>query len=149
MVLHQNNRFIYNNRIAVRIPNGLALDYSHEVLREEALELMAPDGSFRLVIEFWDTPKSAQSFASEIYEEHDCITPLVSVHDVTAPCGLSGYATTYALSAEILEEFAFALPGDTPALMSVWLSRFSDRPYDEALYLQAKAEVLQGIEIIQ
>ena len=148
MVLHKNSRFIYNNRIAVRIPNGLAMDYSHEVLHEEALELMAPDESFRLVIEFWDTPKGAQSFVSEVYEECDCITTLEPVHAVTAPCGLSGWATTYALSSEILEEFAFSLPGDTPALMSIWLSRFSDRPYDADLYEQAKAEVLANIETV-
>ena len=148
MILHQNNRFIYNNRIAVRIPNGLCIDFTHEVIRTDALELIAPDNSFRLVVDFVDTHKGAQTFTEEIYEEHDSIATVTPIHAVKASCGLSGYAIAYALTAELLEEYVFAIPGAPAALINVWFSRIKDEPYDEHLFEQAKQEVLNSIELI-
>ena len=145
MIQHHNGHFIYNHHIATTLPNGLCLDFSHEVIREEAIELVAPDASFKLVIEFWDTPKSALTFTAEIYEEYDCIVALEPLRAVEAPCGLTGYATTYALSEEILEELVLDLPSEPHALLNAWFSREKSKPFDEALYARAKAELLAGI----
>lgn len=71
MVLHQNNRFIYNNTVAVRIPNNLCFDYCPEGIRKEAIELISPDESFQLIIGFQTTAKSARTFEEEGYEELD------------------------------------------------------------------------------
>ena len=148
MVLHKNNRFIYNNTVAVRIPNNLCMDYSFEVLREEAIELIAPDESFHLVIEFQTTPRNARTFTKEIYEEHDRITAIDPVRPIEALCGVSGYTTTYDLVTEILEEFAFDIPSEPHVLLNIWMSRAKGTPYDTELYAKAKRDVLESIEII-
>ena len=145
MIQHHHGHFTYNHHTTIRLPDGLCLDFSHEVIREEAFELVAPDGSFRLVIELWETPRGAQTFTQEIYEEHDCITALEPVRAIQAPCGLSGYTTTYALSSEILEEIVLDLPGEPHALLNAWFSREKGKPFDETLYARAKAELLAGI----
>ena len=124
----------------------MAIDYSHEVEGVDDLRLIAPDGSFKLLLGFLTVEKSAQTFTEEIYEHFDCITAVEPVHAIETPCGLSGYATSYDLGDELCEEFAIDLPGASHAMFYARFSRFKDKEYDEVTYEEAKAELFASIK---
>ena len=101
MILHQDNQFIYNYRAAVKLPNGLAIDYSHEAEFTDEFRLIAPDGSFKLSFGFITVETSAQTFTEEIYEHYDQITAVEPVYRVETTSELSGYATSYDIGDEL------------------------------------------------
>ena len=49
------------------------------------------------------------------------------------------------LSSEVYEEYAFAIPGDTPALLSICLEQKKDSPADDEVLIQLRDELLGGI----
>lgn len=146
MILHHDNHFIYNCRASFKLPNDMAIDYSHEVEGIDDFRLVSPDESFKLLLGFLTVEKTAKTFTEEIYEHFDCITAIEPVHTIETPCGLSGYATSYDLGDEICEEFAIDLPGATHALFYARFSRLKDNDYDEITYEEAKEEILASIK---
>lgn len=145
MILHNNGTFLYNNRLSFRLPNGMAIDYSHEVEGEDDFRLIAPDGSFKIALEFVERENDPQSFIEELFEEFEQLTVLEPQRVVEASCGLVGYATRYALTDEICEEIAFPIPGTPRALLDIVFWRRKDELYDRDLYTRAKEEILAGL----
>ena len=148
MILHQDNQFIYNYRAAIKLPNGMAIDYSHEVEFTDEFRLIAPDGSFKLSFGFITVEKSAQTFTEEIYEHFDHITAVEPVYRVETASGLSGYATSYDIGDELCEEFAIDLTGATHALFyaRLWRLKKDEKTYDDVLYKDVKKELLASIK---
>ena len=148
MILHQDNQFIYNYRAAIKLPNGMAIDYSHEVEFKDELRFIAPDGSFKLSFGFITVEKSAQAFTEEIYEHFDSITAVEPVYEIETGSGLSGYATSYDLGEELCEEFAIDLAGATHALFYArfWRLKKEEKTYDDVLYKDVKKELLASIK---
>ena len=147
MILHQDNQFIYNYRAAIKMPNGMAIDYSHEVEFTDEFRLVAPDGSFKLSFGFITVEKSAQTFTEEIYEHFDQITAVEPVYAIEAAFGLWGYATSYDIGDELCEEFAIDLTGATHALFyaRLWRLKKDEKTYDDVLYKDVKKELLASI----
>lgn len=149
MILHQDHKLIYNGQATFEFPNGMCFDLHPEnPLWEDGFQLIAPDGSFKLTLTFLTVDKSAQTFAAEIYEESDNLHAIEPVHMITTEDDLTGYATTYAYTDEVVEEVTLDLPGEHHALLNICLWRRRDRPYDEQLWEQAKADVLRSLQTI-
>lgn len=148
MMLHQEHQFIYNHRTAIELPNGMCLDYGYEVEGKDDFHLISPDGSFKLVIEFFSTTKNSQKFLEEIFEETTSRIATEPIHEIKTAKGVTGCTTIYETSYEVYEECAFDLGGPEHALLDVWTMRFKDRPYNEELCKRAVAEVLASIQLI-
>lgn len=148
MIQHQSGHFVYNDRAAIRLPNGLCIDYFPDCTYADAFQLIAPDGSFRLLLGFHDVEKDARTFLEELSETFDQFTILEPVHAIENRKGILGYATAYALSSEICEEVSADLPGEPQALFFARFWRTKDKPFDQELYEQAKAELLQQLRFI-
>ena len=145
MILHQNNHFIYNNQVAFTLPNGICFNFHPDTTPwEDGFQFIAPDNSFQLMLTFLTTDKSAETFATEVYEEYENTTIFEPAHPIITPHGLHGYATVFALTQEIVEELTIDLPGECHSLLHV---RFWRRKgaFDETLYASVRAEVLNGI----
>ena len=123
------------------------IDYSHEVEGNDDFRLIAPDGSFKLLLGFLTVEKSAHTFTEEIYEHFDLITPVEPVYSIETPSGLSGYATSYEIADEFCEEFAIDLTGATHALFYArfWRLKKDEKTYDDLLYKDIKKELLASI----
>lgn len=149
MILHQDHKLIYNGQAAFEFPNGMCFDFHPDFsIWEDGLQLIAPDGSFTLILAFLTVDKPAKVFAEEIFEERDIDHIIDPVHEIETENGLKGYATSFAYTDEMVEEISLDLPGEHHALLNVRLWRRLDRPYDEQLWEKAKAEVLRSLQTI-
>lgn len=149
MILHQDHKLIYNEQAAFEFPNGMCFDLHPEnPLWEDGFQLIAPDGSFTLVLTFLTAEKPAKIFAEEIFEERDIDRIVEPVHEIETEGGLTGYATSFAYTDEWVEEITLDLPGEHHALLNVRFWRRLDRPYDEKLYEKVKADVLRTLRAV-
>lgn len=149
MILHHDHKLTYNGQVSFELPNGMCFDFHPEnPLWEDGFQLIAPDRSFKLTLAFLTVDKSAQTFAAEIYEESDNLHAIEPVHMITTEDNLTGYATTYAYTDEVVEEVTLDLPGEHHALLHMCLWRRLDWPYDEALYAQVKSEILGSLRLV-
>jgi len=149
MILHQDHKLIYNGQATFEFPNGMCFDFHPEAaLWEDGFQLIAPDGSFTLVLTFLTAEKTAKIFAEEIFEERDIDHIIEPVHEVETENGLKGYATSFAYTDEMVEEISLDLLGEHHALLNVRFWRRLDRPYDEQLWEQVKADVLRTLRAV-
>ena len=149
MILHQDHKLIYNGQATFEFPNGMCFDFHPEAcLWDDGFQLIAPDGSFTLILTFLNADKPAKIFAEEIYAERDIDHIIEPVYEIETENGLKGYATSFAYTDEMVEEISLDLPGEHHALLNVRFWRRLDRPYDEKLYAQAKADVLRTIHAV-
>lgn len=149
MILHQDHQFIFNNHVAFELPNGMCINYNAEIELEEAFWLIAPDKSFRLMIDFFQTEKDSKTFIEELRLEGFLQSVLKPAHAVTIPSGLRGYSTIFESKTEIYEEYAIELGGcSDPTLLDLWTVRIKDQPYDKELHDRAMAEILASVKIV-
>lgn len=150
MILHHDHKLTYNGQATFELPNGMCFDFHPETsLWEDGFQLIAPDGSFTLVLAFLTVDKPAKIFAEEIFEERDIGHMIEPVHEIETIGGLKGYATAFAYTDEMVEEISLDLPGEQHALLNVRFWRRLDRPYDEKLWAQAKAEILASLSSVR
>ena len=150
MILHHDHKLTYNGQATFELPNGMCFDFHPELpLWEDGFQLIAPDGSFTLVLAFLTVDKPAKIFAEEIFEERDIDHIIEPVHEIETIGGLKGYATAFAYTDEVVEEISLDLPGEQHALLNVRFWRRLDRPYDEKLWAQAKAEILASLSSVR
>ena len=148
MIQHQDHKLIYNGQVSFELPNGICFDFdSPDCLCEDGFQLIAPDESFTILMAFLTVDKSAKRFTEEIFEERDDIRTIEPIHEIETESGIKGYATTIAYTNEVVEEIALDLPGEHHALLNVSFWRLN-KPYDERLYNQAKADILRAIEAV-
>lgn len=148
MIRHQDHKFIYNELAAFEFPNGMCFNLHPETcLWEDGFQLMAPDDSFRLVLTFLTVDKSALDFAMEIYEERESVTIVEPMHKIETAGGLEGWATLFEYTDEVIEEITLDLPDVIHSLLNVRFWR-RKKPYDQALYEQAKRELLDSVHMI-
>ena len=150
MILHQDHKLTYNGQVTFELPNRMCFDFHPETsLWEDGFHLIAPDESFTLVLAFLTADKPAKVFAEEIFEERDIDHIIEPVHEITTEGGFKGYATSFAYTEEMVEEISLDLPGEQHALLNVRFWRRLDRPYDEKLWAQAKAEILASLSSVR
>ena len=148
MIRHQDHKFIYNEQVSFELPNGMCFDFHPETdLWEDGFQLIAPDGSFKLVLVFTTVDKSAQTFAAELYEERENIHVVEPVHEIVTAGGIKGYATLCEYTDEVVDEITLDLPGEHHALLNVHFWR-QKKPYDQVLYEQAKQEFLCSVHAL-
>ena len=145
MITHQNHKFIYNGIASLELPNGMCINYDCEGIIQNCLDLISPDGGFRLVIEFFTSTRSAKDLIEEMgeCEGHDILCP---AHAVTTPTGLEGYAIEFCSGREHYEECTLDLGGDERC--NFWFFHETGKPYDAELYERVKTELLNSITIV-
>lgn len=67
MILHQNNRFYFGN-ISFSLPDNICLFRSDEVVSDSGLELIAPDKSYRIDIQGYESEFPGKGFFEEMLE---------------------------------------------------------------------------------
>ena len=144
MLLHKDNKLIYNNRAALKLPNNVYVDPNPEPCPIEGMVLFSEDLSTKIEVNFLETDKDAQTFLQEITESFERFEQLKET-SIICTNALYGVAMTYSLSSEICEEYVFTLPGNTPALLNVCFEQKKDNPSDVVQYEQLVAEFLAGI----
>ena len=150
MLLHQDNKFIYNNIAAIKIPNNVYLDPSPDPCPIEGMVLYTKDLRAQVDINFVETEADARAFLDEFideelecYESFECLKP-------TSPLttnGIEGFTVTYATKQYLYEEYAFNLPGGE-TLLSICIEQKRDKPADATQYAQLVAELLAGITLL-
>ena len=145
MITHQNHKFIYNDIASLEFPNGMCINYDYEAASQNNFELISPDGSFRLVIEFFTSTKSAKEHIEEwcYSDNHEIISP---PHPITTPTGLTGYIIKFTSGREHYEECTLNLVGNERC--NFWLLHKAGKHYDKNLYDRVKSELLESIKLI-
>ena len=144
MLLHKNNKFIYNNVAAIKIPNNVYLDPCPDPCPIEGMVLYTEDKLAQLEINFIETDKSPRAFleeGKECYESFLWLKPISAV--VTN--GLEGLTMSYATERYVYEEYALALPG---SLLNVCIEQKKGCLTNHEKYVQLIAELLEGLERI-
>ena len=143
MITHQNHKFIYNEIASFELPNGMCINYDCEAMSQDNFELIAPDGSFRFVIEFFTSSKNARELIEELNDpsEHDVLSPPCAI---TTPTGLNGFTITYWAGKELYEEYTLDLSDNERC--NFWLmcqiNKFLERDFHE----RVKAEFLANLK---
>ena len=146
MLKHQNNKFIYNNAAAIKIPNNVYLDPNPDPCPVEGMVLYSEDLRARVIVDFVETEKDASTFFLEEckgYDNYQCIKPLSAIRTN----GADGFTIVYSLDC-IYEEYAFSLHGDKPQLLNICIEQKKWATADPTQYAQLVAELLEGIEIL-
>ena len=143
MILHQDNKFIYNGIAEMPCPSGMCVDNAN--IYDDSLQLVSPDGKLRLCVEFFTSSKSARELIEELNnpEENEIIFP---IRAIKTPTGVRGYIITYAVGKDRYEEGTLNLGGDER--FNYWLWQDRDNPCDYSLLEQVKTELLDNIKII-
>ena len=138
----QNYKFTYNGTASFTLPEGMRLDRENRTAYEDRFQLVSPDGTLRLCIEFFNSTKSARELIEELNDrEHEVICP---ARAITAPTGIEGYTITYSEGEDRYEECTLDLGEDVR--VNFWLLQKRDTPCDQSLYEQVKKEVLENIQ---
>ena len=147
MLLHKNNKFIYNNVAAIKIPNNVYLDPCPDPCPIEGMVLYTEDKLAQLEINFIETDKTPRAFleeGKECYESFEWLKPISAI--VTN--GLEGLTMSYATTHHVYEEYAFTLEGAKPCLLSICIEQKKGSLTNQEKYAQVVAELLEGVECI-
>ena len=148
MLLHKDHHFIYNCRAAVKLPNNVYLDTAPDPYPIEGMVYYSEDMRTTVEINFVETEKGAKFFLESVEDELETFKRLKATTRLCAN-GLEGYTMTYGSSREIIEEYTFAIPGETLALLDICLTQRKDTLSDPELYAKLKEEVLAGLSLIE
>ena len=140
----QNYKFTYNGTVSFTLLEEMRLERENRTAYEDRFQLISPDGTLRLCIEFFTSSKSARELIEELYSltEHDFILPPCSV---TTPTGIDGYFTTYKIGDDCYEECTLDLGGDTR--INFWFLYKASKHCNRDLYEQVKNELLDNVKI--
>ena len=83
----------------------------------------------------------------EIYEERESVHIVEPMHEIVTAGGLVGWATLFEYTDEVVEKITLDLPGEPHALLNIRFWRLK-KSYDQALYAQARREVLDSVRAI-
>lgn len=148
MIRHQDNKIICNECACFELPEEMRIDPHPETCpSEDEFHLVAPDGSFKLVIAVLTVEKSAKEFAEEIYEEREDMHIIEPLREIETGGGIKGYATHLGYSDEVVEEITLDLPCDQHALINIRLWRFK-QSCDTKLYAQAWNKILTTARLL-
>ncbi len=148
MLLHKDDHFIYNCRVAVKLPNNVYLDTAPYPYPVEGMVYYSEDMRTKVEINFVETEKGAKFFLESVAEELETFKRLKATTKLCAN-GHEGYTMTYGLSREIIEEYTFAIPGETPALLDICLTQRKEKLSDPELYAKLQEEVLAGLSLVE
>ena len=142
MIKNHNFEFTYNGVAILRFPNGMRFDRENRTDCEDSFQLISPDGSFRLNIEFFRSTKGAKELIEELNtpEEHEIICPPRAIRTAK---GVEGYTIVYAIGDGCYEEYTLDLRDETR--FNFWLLHKRSTTYDSELYEQVKKEMLENI----
>ena len=143
MILHQDNKFIYEGIASVQLPSGMCIDQENSY--EDSLQLVSPDGRLRLCVEFFTAAKSARELIVELDDpaEREIIFP---IRAIKTPTGVRGYVITYDEGEDRYEEGTLDLGSD--ARFNYWLLQKTSDRCDYWLLERVKTELLDNVKIL-
>ena len=147
MLLHQDNKFIYNLAAAIKLPNNIYLDPCPDACPIEGMVFYSQDQRARAEINFVETEADARAFLEEegeCYESFQCLKPIAAI----STNGVNGFTMTFATTYHIYEEYAFSLPGNEPTLLNICIEQQKSKPADVLQCAQLVAELLAGITLL-
>ena len=147
MLLHQNDRFIYDLRVAIKLPNNVFLDPNPDPCPVEGMVLYTEDFRTRIELNFLVSSQDIKSYLEEATEGYESVQYIAPLRNIETN-GIEGVTMTYALSREIYEEYVFALPGSNPALLNVYFEQKKGQPSNEAEYARVRDELIAGISLL-
>ena len=149
MIRHQDNKIIYNELVSFSLSSKMRIDPHPETCpSEDELHLVAPDGSFKIVIAFLTTEKSAKEFTEEIYKERDDVNIVCKLSGIETPSGIKGWVTRFEYGNERVEEITLDLPGEHHSLLNLHFWHLEE-PFNEMLYTLTKREILKSVRLLQ
>ena len=147
MIQYRNGRFICADRIALKLPNNVLLDFNPPVVPMEGMIFYSPDERITIDVDLVETDRDALSFLLNADEECKTVRILQPLRHVTIGT-MEGYGMTYALSREVYEEYALTVPGEESALFVICLTQEVGEESDPADYARLRDELLAGVELV-
>lgn len=147
MIQYRNGKFICADRIALKLPNNVFLDFNPPVVPMEGMIFYSPDERITIDVDLVETDRDALSFLLNADEECKTVRILQPLRHVTIGT-MEGYGMTYALSREVYEEYALTVPGEESALFVICLTQEVGEESDPADYARLQDELLAGIELV-
>lgn len=147
MLLHQNNHFIFDRRVAIKLPDNVFLDPNPDPCPAEGMVLYTEDFRTRININFIVVNQDIKSFLEDGTENHPSAEYIAPIRDIESN-GLLSSTATYAFHNEICEEYVFAIPGNIPALLDVCFEQKKGDPSNEAEYTRVRDELIAGIKYL-
>lgn len=147
MIQYTNGRFVCGNRIALKLPDDIWLDFDPPVIPNEGMIFYSEDLKVTIDVNLLETAQDACTFLESTREDYETFQVVRDLQRVSV-ASLEGYGLTYATEHEIYEEYALSVPGDVPALLDVCLTQRLDDPADREIYVRVRDELLAGLEPI-
>ena len=145
MIQYANGRFICADRISLKLPDNVFLDFNPPVIPNEGFILYSEDLKVTIDVDLVESTQEARSFLENVREDYETFRIVREPQCVSAG-SMEGYGMAYALSSEICEEYVFTVPGEEPALFDVCLTQRLDELSDAEIYTKLRDELLAGIE---
>ena len=147
MIQHRNGKFICADRVALKLPNDVFLDFNPPVIPIEGMIFYSSDLKITIDVGLVETPKDARSFLLSAWEDYETLRIVTPAKPVTVG-SMEGYSMTYALTREVMEEYVLTVPGEEPWLLDICLTQKVGEQSDPADYARLRDELLAGIELV-
>ena len=147
MIQYRNGKFICADRIALKLPNNVFLDFNPPVIPTEGMIFYSSDERTTIDVDLVETDRDARSFLLNTDEECETVRILQPLRHVTIGT-MEGYGMTYALTREIYEEYALTVPGEESVLFVICLTQEAGEESDPADYARLRDELLAGVELV-
>ena len=145
MIQYTNSRFIIAERLSLKLPDNVFLDFNPPVVPVEGFVCCSPDLLTTIDVNLVESVQDARAFLLEALENAEAVQVLREPQHVsTSP--LEGYSMAYASENYSYEEYVFAVPGTEPALFDVCFTRRLAELPDAEIYTKLRDELLAGIE---
>ena len=141
MLLHQNNKFIYDNHVAVELPNNVYLDPCPDICPIEGIVLHSEDLLAKAEFHFLATEKGARAFLEETPDLYETFHWLKPIFDVKAN-GLCGFGASYETTRFIYDDYAFTIPGKEKTLLIITIEQKKSTPANSDLYAKFREELV-------
>ena len=141
MLLHKNHKLIYNNCVAIEIPNDVFVDSCPDACPREGLVLHTQDGSTTIDFDFLGGRKDARCYLEEAAEDFKIIKKSCPI----SAGGLNGFYMMYESRVAIYEEYVFEVFGAEPVLLDICFEMKKTCNSSEFLYVKVRDEMIAGI----
>ena len=145
MIQYTNSRFIIADRLSLKLPDNVFLDFNPPVVPVEGFVCYSPDLKTTIDVNLVENAQDARTFLLEALEDSESVCALREPQRVSTG-SLEGYSMAYASENYSYEEYVFAVPGTEPALFDVCFTRRSAELPDAEIYAKLRDELLAEIK---
>ena len=144
MLLHKNNKFVYDNRAAIELPDNIYLDPCPDPCPTEGMVLYSEDQLAKVEIHFVNTKRDAETFlkeSTEVFDSFQCTKPVACVKTN----GIDGFTVSYTTNRFIYEEYVFVIPGEEQTLLNICFEQKKNKPANQEIYAKMRDELITKV----